>query len=65
MFHGSADSLIPMEWGENTYRALFATCGAAMDVQFVRYDGVAHEIVAEELRALEEFVLSNVATPAP
>jgi hypothetical protein len=65
MFHGNADSLIPIEWGENTHRALLATCGAAMDVQFVRYNGVEHELVAEELRALEEFVLSNVAPPAP
>jgi predicted esterase len=65
MFHGSADSLIPIEWGARTHRDLIAALGAAADVQFVRYNGCEHEILAEELRAFEQFVLGSISPAVP
>jgi predicted esterase len=62
MFHGSADSLVPIEWGASTHRALAAA--GASDLQFTRYNGVEHEIVAEELQALEQFVLGKIEAGA-
>jgi hypothetical protein len=64
MYHGSADSLVPIDWGVSTHRALAAACGAASDLRFTRYDGVEHELVAEELRALEQFVLGEIEAGA-
>jgi hypothetical protein len=66
MSHGSADSLVPMEWGAGTHAALLAALGTAADLRFVRYDGAEHELVEEELQAFEDFVLGSIAaTTAP
>ncbi len=62
MSHGSADSLVPMVWGASTHAALLAALGANADVRFVCYDGVEHELVAEELQAFEDFVLSSITS---
>ena len=61
MFHGTADPLIPFEWGARTHAALAAACGG--DVQFVALERMRHEVVAEELLQLEAMVMGAVASP--
>merc|ERR1712118_428796 len=54
MAHGTADSLVPLAWGNATQQRLL---GLGMQVNSLILPGVEHELTSEELTALVDFLL--------
>lgn len=54
-FHGNTDTLVPIQWGEETYNSLKEL---GVNVQFVPLKNVDHELNATELKSFKEWLLN-------
>ncbi|XP_053971874.1 lysophospholipase-like protein 1 [Hylaeus anthracinus] len=54
-FHGTADDLVPLRWGEKTYNNLKEL---GVSGQFIPLDHVGHELSRPEIESLKKWVLS-------
>ena len=53
-FHGTADELVPIEWGEETHKNLK---DSGVKGQFVRLNDAGHELTRSELATFRKWVL--------
>nr|XP_003702688.1 PREDICTED: lysophospholipase-like protein 1 [Megachile rotundata] len=54
-FHGSADTLVPIKWGEETCNSLREL---GVNVQFVPLENLDHELSASEIKSFKEWLLN-------
>lgn len=54
-FHGSADTLVPIQWGEESSNNLKEL---GVNVQFVPLNNVDHELDATEIKSFKEWLLN-------
>lgn len=57
MFHGTNDQLVPLKWGNESYRKLTEL---GVKGKFTVLQDTEHELKVQELLAIEEFILSKL-----
>lgn len=57
MFHGTNDQLVPLKWGDESFRKLTEL---GVNGKFTVLQDAEHELKSEELLAIEEFILSKL-----